>query len=392
MAETSKIEWTHHTFNGWIGCTKVHEGCKHCYAEADFDTRRHVANWGPQGTRVVTSVANWRKPLKWNEWAATGVCWHCHGKSLKPTDSRCRVCDGTGNIGPYRARVFCSSLADVFEDWDGPLSGHDGCWDTLDEGRQALFKLIDATPYIDWLLLTKRPENILSMWPRFEEDRRQPSSNFAQYDDGHRPNVWLGTSVSLQEHADKQIPALLTCRDLSPVLFLSVEPLLGPIDLGKWTRHTTGPEWQNGGGPNECRHGIRSGIDCADCLRLDWIICGGESGHKARPMNPDWVRALRDQCEDGGVPFFFKQWGEWSPWEADTPPLWMNASGTNAVDRHTLPDLTDHEEHAGWWWPCDPEHLSAIYHRVGKKDAGALLDGTLHREFPTVASASSHAT
>jgi protein gp37 len=128
MAENSNIEWTHHTFNPWIGCTKVSDGCKNCYAENLMDKRYGRVKWGPQGTRVRTSEANWKKPLKWN-----------------------REAEAKGE----RHRVFCASLADVFEDKpDQP---------EMEQWRLELLELIIKTPYLDWLLLTKRPENVRGM-------------------------------------------------------------------------------------------------------------------------------------------------------------------------------------------------------------------------------------
>jgi protein gp37 len=288
MAENSKIEWTDHTFNHVIGCTKVAAGCANCYAERDFDKRRRFAQWGPHGTRVLTSEAYWRKPLKWN-----------------------REAEQTG----VRKRVFCASLADVFEEWDGNfpdnppgvhggvrcLVDHDGdrlCtrvgverakqWPdepgwrpyTMVDARGNLFELIDATPWLDWLLLTKRPENVLRMWPA-QTLRIDPEP--------WRRNVWLGASIANQEDANRNVPELLKCRDLSPVLFVSAEPLLGPVNLFAPTlKH------YQSGHPSE---------------RLDWVIVGGESGPGARPFDMDWARSLRDQCARYGMAFFMKQTG-----------------------------------------------------------------------------------
>jgi protein gp37 len=324
MAENSKIEWTDHTFNPWIGCTKVSPACKNCYAERDFDHRYGKAKWGPNGTRVITSDTNWKKPLAWDRQAAA---------------------DGV------RPRVFCASLADVFEDWQGPIFDSKGdrlFWShsrepyqsrwhwiaepqcaggeqpvTMDFIRQRLFELIDATPNLDWLLLTKRPENIERMWPRMKMSSKTWDSRVKGPAD-HRRNLWLGTSVENQEWTEKRIPELLKCRDLSPVLFLSCEPLVGPVDLRSVA--------------NACVNcDDIAGCDC-DCppLAIDWVITGGESGPDARPCDPEWFRSLRDQSAAAGVPFHFKQWGEF--------------------DEHQV--------------------------RVGKKNAGRLLDGRTHDGFP----------
>lgn len=248
MAENSGIEWTHHTFNPWIGCTKVSAACDHCYAEA-WDARGlqgQPTRWGPRAERTRTSAGNWSKPRTWNSKAkAAGV----------------------------RYRVFCASLADVFDNHKS----------ILPEWRADLWRLIDATPHLDWLLLTKRPQNIAKMLP-------------ADWGDG-RPNVWLGTTVENQTEADRRIPPLLDVP--ARVRFLSCEPLLGPVDLRSipWDEAA----WVNA---------LTGQIKFSDHFwtRIDWVICGGESGKDARPMHPDWARSLRDQCIAAGVPFLFKQW------------------------------------------------------------------------------------
>lgn len=325
--EKTKIEWADATFNPWIGCTKVSPACKHCYAERDMDHRYGKVAWGPSGTRVKTTEANWRKPLAWNKKAEAA---------------------GT------RIRVFCSSLADVFEDWNGPILNHKGerlykSWTkggewqiesdvqsekrppvTMNDLRRNLFQLIDATPNLDWMLLTKRPENIIRMWPVH-------SGN--EFD---RNNVWLGCSVESQEYADKRIPELLRCRDLAPVLFLSCEPLVGPVDL---TRH-----WWDGEGDEEW------------LAANFWVITGGESGPDARPMHPEWFRSLRDQCEAAGVPFHFKQWGEWAP---------SPYPGDNVVHIRMDGGVQDF-----------PEKTTYSMGRVGKKNAGRLLDCKEHNGMP----------
>lgn len=154
---------------------------------------------------------------------------------------------------------------------------------TMDDLRRQLFDLIDRTPNLDWLLLTKRPENISRMW--FDPDSL---SGFP-----HRKNVWLGTSVENQEYANKRIPDLLKCRDLSPVLFLSCEPVVGPLDIEHYLFNEDSP-------------GVYSGPS------INWVIAGGESGPNARPADANWFRSLRDQCKAANVPFHFKQWGEFN--------------------------------------------------------------------------------
>jgi protein gp37 len=270
--ENSKIEWTHHTFNPWIGCTKVSDGCKNCYAETLMDHRYGRVKWGPQGERQRTSPANWRKPLQWNKQA------EAEGR---------------------RYRVFCASLADVFEDRA-----------ELAPWRSDLFALIDRTPNLDWLLLTKRPENVGDMVAQMTAGHL----NIEDWD-----NIWIGTSVEDQAAADKRIPHLL--RIPAKVRFLSMEPLLGPVDLrsfeyphDRWLTEghdwLTGEEWQHssifGGGSSWL---TADDADDYGKKRIHWVIVGGESGQNARPMDSEWVRQIRDQCKKTGVPFLFKQWG-----------------------------------------------------------------------------------
>ena len=225
MAQNSKIEWTDHTFNPWVGCTNVSPGCDHCYAES-WSKRSGLVKWG-NNPRRRTSEAYWRAPLKWQGLANAFQAQHSR-----------------------RQRVFCASLADVFDN-------------QVDAGWRAdLFALIAATPALDWLLLTKRPQNIAKMLPR-------------DWPEHGRPNIWLGTTAEDQEHFDqrwrvlKQVPAA--------VHFISYEPALGQVSI---TSEGEPP---------------------------DWVICGGESGPHCRMMDPTWARSMRDQCQRESVAFFMKQ-------------------------------------------------------------------------------------
>jgi protein gp37 len=218
----TRIEWCDFTFNPWVGCTKVSPGCDHCYAEG-WAKRSGQVQWGNHPRRR-TSEANWRQPVKWNKQAAAeGV----------------------------RRRVFCASLSDVFDNKAPP------------EWRQNLFTLIEATPNLDWLLLTKRPENIAKLLPP------PPVSGWPW------PNVWFGFTAEDQEHFDHRWPIM---REVPAwVRFCSYEPAIGPLELP---------------------HGIKG---------LDWLICGGESGPKHRPMDPWWAASMRLDCAAHGVRFFMKQ-------------------------------------------------------------------------------------
>lgn len=260
----SKIQWCHSTFNPWRGCTKVSPGCANCYAEKQSRRNPKVLGvWGDQGTRVIAAESYWRMPLTWNrEAAAAGE----------------------------RHRVFCASLADVFEDRP-----------ELVAPRVRLFHLIQETPHLDWLLLTKRPENVI----RFRGGDGVPRS----WPENMPPNVWLGTSVEDQKRADERIPHLLQVP--ARVRFLSCEPLLGPVDLtrlchGK-VNSLTGDLCSNGG------EWLEQGPS------VSWVIAGGESGAGARECNIGWIRSLRDQCQAAGVAFFCKQLGR-APYVDHSPP------------------------------------------------------------------------
>lgn len=271
MSENSKIEWTDHTFNPWIGCTKVSPGCAHCYAETLMDTRRGRAQWGKGKPRVRTVASTWNEPRKWNrklenQW----ICTCGFDENYVSTPLQCPKCKERVPT-QKRQRVFCASLCDVFDD-EVPI-----------EWLADLLGLIDDCKNLDWQLLTKRPENIASRMDAAMHGNFDRLNTFAK----HMPHVWLGTSVENQEMADQRIPALQLIP--ASVHFLSCEPLLGPVDLklgrnGHCLQRTIGED-------------------------LHWIICGGESGPGARPMDPAWARSLRDQANAAGVAFHFKQWG-----------------------------------------------------------------------------------
>jgi protein gp37 len=296
MAETT-IEWARYTFNPWTGCTRVSPGCDHCYAEGWAKRSGHV-EWGAHAPRRRTADAYWREPLKWNARAQE------EGR---------------------RARVFCASLADVFDNHAS----------ILPQWRADLWSLIAATPHLDWLLLTKRPQNIAKMLP-------------PTWGDGW-PNVWLGTTVENQTEANRRIPYLLNTP--ARVRFLSCEPLLGPVDLTQIKCPFHGEVCAVTGYLGNGMYGDYG-------PKLDMVICGGESGPGARPMHPDWARSLRDQCAWDSVPFFFKQWGDWEPRRGFACPDDLPRDG---------------------WHHFDPE---CSMRRVGKKNAGRLLDGREWNDFP----------
>jgi protein gp37 len=274
MSKYSKIEWTTHTFNPWWGCVKVSPGCVNCYA-LTLAKRFGFTIWGTNTPRRFFGDAYWAEPIKWN------------AEAEKQNE---------------RHRVFCCSMADVFEDRRD-----------LDVHRSRLWKLIEQTPSLDWLVLTKRTEVVKRLAP---------------WGENWPANVWLGTSVENQKYADERLPYLLDIP--AKVRFLSCEPLLGPVDLSQF-------------------------IKTGKSFPIAWIIAGGESGPQSRPMNPQWVRSLRDFCEKNKVAFHFKQWGHWGP---------LNELVTRKCEVRTIGDI----------------QMAAH----GKAVNGRTLDGCIHDGYPVV--------
>lgn len=337
MSEHTAITWCDSTFNPWVGCTKVSPACDHCYAERFMDHRLHRVQWGAGQPRQRTIEANWRLPLAWNKRAFV-ECPQCGWRGeWEQANVRAGCCPRCNHLPRTyklaRRRVFCASLADVFDN------------EVAESWRLDLFWLIRKTPDLDWLLLTKRIGNARSML----------AAAVCQLDPAGEwpvplPNVWLGITVVNQAEADRDIPKLLA----APVAkrFLSIEPMLGPVSL-RWL--AAWPE----NAPNRAQSptGLTDHLD--GLRRLDWVICGGESGPHARPMHPDWVRSLRDQCAAAGVPFHFKQWGEWAP-----------GRRVGATDSHRWP-IEANEPDGGVWSG-----------RIGVRRAGRLLDGIEHNGDP----------
>ena len=284
MADVSKIAWTRSTHNEWIGCTKIGPGCDHCYASVSTPARSLQVAWGPNQPRYRTSEANRRKPLRWNELARqeqeTGILtpghdWHTPG------------------FWP----VFCSSLSDVFDNEVDP------------EWRADLFLLMERTPHLTWLVLTKRIGNVRGMLPTLWT---------GTLGRGIPPNVWLGITVVNQEEADRDIPKLLAVP--AAKRFVSYEPALGPVDWKDyWLRASPSAAFQDGRVKPDMPEWTRIGA-----YALDWIIVGGESdqlGMKARPFDIEWARSTVRQCKEAGVPVFVKQLGD-LPYEGGPYGAW----------------------------------------------------------------------
>lgn len=274
--EGTGISWCDFSFNGWVGCSKVSPACLNCYAE-DLATARLGVKWGPGAPRRRTAPGNWAKPPRWN-----------------------RIAEAAG----VRLKVFCASLADVLDN------------EVEDEWRADLGRLIIATPWLDWMMLTKRIGNARKMLA-------------AMFPDGVPDNVALGVMIANQEEADRDLPKALSVKAGLGIrrLFLSMEPLLGPVNLAPWLPY------------------------------IDLVIVGGESGKDARELLPEWVQSLRDQCAPADVPFHFKQWGEWLPGGQGNP--------------HGV-DLGRYEVRI-------EGGLEKAY-RVGTKNSGHRLDRREHRE------------
>ena len=271
MGDTTQISWTDSTWNPWIGCSKVSTGCDFCYAE-ELSNRYGWAELGPHGERVRTEPSNWKKPLSWN-----------------------RAAQKQG----VRRRVFCASLADVFDN-KAPEGARDDLWE-----------LIRQTPHLDWQLLTKRPENIRSYLPDdwgFGWD-----------------NVWLGVSAEDQETYDHRWPILVNIPAVC--FFISYEPAIGPLSM-------------------HFRYGQGFG-------HPNWLIWGGESGSKARVMDPQWARDITAECQELGVACFGKQWGTY----ASNPIVFEDQA---------------------------PQHVAEQQDPPAHGKGGALLDGHLWREFPEI--------
>lgn len=322
MSQNSNIQWTDDTFNAWWGCEKVSPACAHCYAEtwakrvgfSDGSKSGNPALWGAGSARRFFGDDHWKEPERWNLHAAkNGV----------------------------RRKIFCSSMADVFEDRD-ELIPH----------RARLFKLINDTPNLDWQLLTKRPES----WRKLVESASDWHFDFGCRNIAGRlqdwwkhkippKNVWMGTTVEDQPRLDLRVPELVEIP--AAVRFLSCEPLLGPLNFSMKTHSF------------EMVPGIH------------WIIAGGESGTGARPMHPDWARSLRDQCQAADVRFFFKQWGEWAPKDqlSDEVLKWA------AKNRRFCGKFGTPTRFSGMIG-----EIPGAY--VGKDKAGRLLDGREWNEFP----------
>jgi len=340
MSDTTRIEWTNATWNPITGCTIVSKGCQNCYA-------MRLAGGRLRHNRKYEGLT---QPSK------AGPVWNGEVRF-----------DGAALIAPLRwrkpKRIFVCSMSDLFHE------------DVPNEWIDKIFAVMALAPQHTFQVLTKRPERQREYFVdprrrvaaiRFEAIKLSQSLRGAGRYNGIGflpfPNVWFSTSIEDQKRADERIPHLLNTP--AAVRFLSCEPLLGPIDLtnipaGRWPNDPPGPAEASyvdslRGERWYLRQGQRFGPDRVN--RIDWVIVGSESGPGARPMHPDWARSIRDQCQAGGVPFFFKQWGEWAPAEDYASEIQEDFDVRGLTEGPSL--------------------------RVGRKAAGRKLDGRTWDEYP----------
>ncbi|MCJ7802739.1 MAG: phage Gp37/Gp68 family protein [Candidatus Marinimicrobia bacterium] len=331
----TKIEWTDRTWNPNQGCTKVSEGCKNCYAEKmhkrlnamGIDKYQNDFNKVQLWLQSLTEPTKWKKPSK----------------------------------------VFVNSMSDTFH--------RNLTFEKIDE----VFKTMKHCNKHTYQVLTKRPDRALEF---IEWKRKQPGIiKTWKFSD----NIWMGVTIENQEQANKRIPLLLEIP--AKVRFVSVEPMLGPVDLEFI-------EQFNSENKHVCYYQVLKPIknsNDANRPALNWVICGGESGHNARPMHPDWVRSLRDQCEAANVPFFFKQWGMWHT-------KWVNMTNNTYVFKM----YTSYQQFTQKNWvnkgdACidmdgkilkrgadfiDANYPVCIMSKTGNKQAGRTLGGKEYKQFP----------
>lgn len=385
MAEDSKISWTDHTFNFWMGCSEVHEGCDHCYARYMMAERYRKVAWGDGGTRVMTVPSNWRKVFAWDRKAQA---------ARKP------------------AIVFCSSLSDVFEAWAGPMVnakgeplfycesefcarnglgfdnfplppiGPEECCPlcrtgeplTMHAARRLLFShIIDVTPHLWWLVLTKRPGNIAALLPDAAEGSYEWWNGRAGgADRRYRGNVLFGTSPAADTDAQPLPQQLAAMRHLSRGTFWSCEPLLSSFTGSALPELLGVTYFGQGDGTGALWKQRQHDLDGP---LVDWIIGGGETKAGSRPWPLEAARSLRNMTKAAHVPFHWKQNGDWLPLSEDFPGIAWN--GARESVRHVM---CDGRRYSG-------EHVQRpgdghIYLNIGEKRSGRMLDGTLWDEFP----------
>lgn len=309
MADNTEIEWTDATWNPVVGCSKVSEGCRNCYA---MKVAHRLTGMGQERYKGLTVKRS------------SGVEWNGTVRGVS------KVLDIPIRWKRPR-RIFVNSMSDLFHP------------DVSSFFIDRVFAVMELAKQHTFQILTKRPAEMLRYISLYDEHIH--NTGYPQGFAGRFPHVWLGVSVEDQKTADERIPLLLQVP--GAVRWLSMEPLLGPVDIEQYLGDL--PE-DGDGAPYPGK--------------IDWVVVGGESGHHARPMHPDWVRSLRDQCTDAGVPFLFKQWGEFAPVTRDAHARVLMKDQPNV-----------------YLWP-DEGNESTVSLEVGKKKAGRTLDGRTWDEYP----------
>ncbi|MEH6500133.1 DUF5131 family protein [Halopseudomonas aestusnigri] len=368
MGDKTGIEWTDATWNPIRGCSRVSEGCRNCYAEG---VAKRFSGPGMPYEGLIAKGGQWNGKV-----AVVGSAIGLPLRWVKPR------------------RIFVNSMSDLFHD-SVPF-----------EVIAEIFAIMAVTTRHTYQILTKRPERMLAFfeWACDGEDYPykildvwppdlpwQPATGGRGGYDNCGPgwpfqNIWLGVSVEDQATADQRIPLLLQAP--AAVRWISAEPLLGPVELpyvefhcdlcggtGQLARWPKGKCHQCGGLGHRPAISTdpRFGTPLTPMRSISWVVVGGESGAKARPMHPDWAQSIRDQCVRAGVPFLFKQWGEWSP----RGPSTLGYEPVEGVPRVRLTDLGENGRDLG------AEGDNQVWmQRIGKKAAGRLLDGVLHDGYP----------
>lgn len=375
MADHTKIEWTDATWNPITGCSVATPGCTNCYAMKLAGTRMKHHPSRAKLTIDTKAGPAWNGEVRFNEeWLTQPLNWK------KPR------------------RIFVCAHADLFHE------------SVPDAWIDRVFAVMALAPQHTFQVLTKRSKRMLdyitehgsgfgdtiSVLERVADQAgrmMEEGDNAADCvlgDPWPLPNVWLGVSVEDQKRADERIPDLLATP--AAVRWISAEPLLGPLDLTQLPFEKScdckdhSPTFNSLDASVYCA-GCCEGAEALDIGRLDWVVVGGESGPKARPSHPDWLRSLRDQCAAAGVPFFFKQWGEFREYDTGSPEVIPIIDGTDEAD-----DMVDLAINPSWIsrdgvHALTRDHLSMhvpsrMIERIGKKAAGRLLDGVEHNGYP----------
>ncbi len=385
MSDKTGIEWTDATWNPIVGCSVISPACTNCYAMAQaariqrMKPETHYAGTtqdskaGPVWTGKLNAAPDdiWMRPLRWK----------------RPR------------------RIFVNSMSDLFHQ-TVPDEWIDRVFAIMALAPQHTFQVLtkrpdrmrkylgsskaeqsEAAERIGWLIMSEfladESKAVPAHWPMTASalihgpTPNTPNVAFPRPNLWPLPNVWLGVTAEDQTRADERIPHLLSTP--AAVRFVSVEPMLGPVHLGYIG-------WPNGSGLKRTGLSALTGIKYIDgeykgrVPKLDWVICGGESGPKARPMHPDWARSLRDQCAAAGVPFFFKQWGEWAPGDMSAGFIGIHNTGCAIAMPNGGIELSG--VHRPYDQAVNRSCGEIDLWRVGKRRAGSLLDGLEHKAFP----------